>query len=151
MLLFHIEIRSFSFYTCYISVVNSAAFCSAHPRCQVDGGVGLSGWVVWSFIFLFSCLVSHYYNVLLWFVSQCPVHVDISKLKWILLFPPGQCTALGVLLEALGLLLFPTGAAGGLWGSFCRWRRIHVGPSFLALLLWAPFVVWSLCKGVGRG
>ena len=51
------------------------------------------------FYFIFIYLFSHCYIVLLWFLSHCPVHIDISKLKWILLFSTYHCVALGILSE----------------------------------------------------
>ena len=54
--------------------------------------MGLSGWVVWSpFIF--------YLPLFLTTILCCPAHIDISKLKWILLFSADQCAALGILSE----------------------------------------------------
>ena len=62
--------------------------------------MGLSGWVVWSHSIFFSfTFFSHYYIVLLWFLSHCPAHIDISKLKCILLFSTYQCAALRMLSE----------------------------------------------------
>ena len=52
-----------------------------------------------SFYFYLFFFFSHYYSVLLWFLSHCPAHIDISKLKWILLFSTYQCAALGILSE----------------------------------------------------
>ena len=76
----------------------------------------LSGWVVWSrFIyFFFIYLFSHYYIVLLWFLSHCLAHIDISKLKWILLSQHISVLPFGYCQRGPGISCVAGGAAGGL-------------------------------------
>ena len=93
MLLFNIKIKSFSStYLLHFCRKQCSYACSAHFTNQLGGGVCLSGWVVWYHFTLFIWLM--------WFLSHCPTHIDISKLTWILLFPSDQCAAPGILSEA---------------------------------------------------
>ena len=117
------------------------ATCSAYPLCQLGGvwafQVGWCGLLYLYFIFVlftlfipycaiaFYPILCYYHIVLLWFLSHCPAHVDISKLKWILLFSTYQCAALGILSEGARDSLHCRGG-GCCWGfrsvalSFCR-------------------------------
>ena len=101
MFLFDIEIRSFSSTQLLHVCSKQYSYLLSLPSLPVGRGCGpfrVGGVVSFYFIFYLP-FFSHYYNVLLWFSSHCPAHIDISKLKWILLFSTYQCAALGILSE----------------------------------------------------
>ena len=100
VLLFDIEIRSFSSTQLLHFCSKQYSYLLSLSSLPVGRGCGLFrvGGVASFYFYLFT-FFSHYYKC---YCGSCYIaraHIDICKLKWILLFSTYQCAALGILSE----------------------------------------------------